>query len=80
MLKDILRGRAPSAVFRELIEKDPSIGNIRLGELLTDEFVDLSSEAQQLVWHWKGPGKNQVLSDDNLDALLRQLFVKAGYL
>ncbi|RKP43267.1 hypothetical protein [Trinickia fusca] len=80
MLEKILEGESPSKVFRSLIEADPSIGNLRLGELLSDEFVNLSSEAQQLVWHWKGPGKSQGLSDEDLDALLKDLFGKAGYL
>lgn len=79
MLKEILKGEPPSKVFRCLIEADPSIGNIRLGELLSDEFVNLSGEAQQLVWHWKGPGKSQGLSDADLDALLLDLLRKAGY-
>jgi hypothetical protein len=80
MFESILKGVLPSAVFRKLIEADPSIGNIRLGELLSDEFVELSSEAEQLIWHWKGPGKDQGLSDENLDALLLNLLKDAKYL
>ncbi|WP_157655575.1 hypothetical protein [Burkholderia ubonensis] len=80
MLEDILNGRSPSEVFRTIIQNDPAVGNIRLAELLGDEFVNLSSEAQQLVWHWKGPGKSQGLSDEDLDALLAKLLREAGYL
>ncbi|WP_156440224.1 MULTISPECIES: hypothetical protein [unclassified Burkholderia] len=80
MLEDILRGRAPSEVFRTIIANDPTVGNIGLADLLGDEFVDLSSEAQQLVWHWKGPGKDQGLSDEELDALLTKFLRQAGYL
>ncbi|MBB5448350.1 hypothetical protein HDG38_006998 [Paraburkholderia sp. WSM4177] len=80
MLEDILKGKSPSETFRQVIACDPSIGNIRLGELLSDEFIDLSSEAQQLVWHWKGPGKSQGLCDEDLDALLMKLLREAGYL
>lgn len=80
MLESILKGESPSAVFRRLIEVDPSITNIRLAEIVREEFGALTGQAQQLIWHWKGPGKSQGLSDKNLDAALQELFVKAGYL
>jgi hypothetical protein len=80
MFEPIIQGEMPSTVFKKLIETDPSIGNIRLGEMISDEFIELSSEAEQLIWHWKGPGKSQGLSDENLDALLLDLFRKADYL
>jgi hypothetical protein len=53
--------------------------NYRLAEMLADEYVDLSGEAVQLVWHWRSPKKEQGLSDENLDALLVPLFLDAGY-
>ena len=80
MFESIIHGEKPSSVFRRLIAADPDIGNIRLGEMVSDEFVELSSEAEQLIWHWQGPGKAQGLSDDNLDALLLGLLKKANYL
>lgn len=80
MLKGILKGERPTVVFRQLIAADPSIGNVRLGELLWEEFPKLSGEAVQLTWHWHGPGKTQGLSDKDLDALLGRLLVEAGYL
>ncbi|UPG96480.1 hypothetical protein [Luteibacter aegosomatissinici] len=80
MLESILTGEAPSALFRRIIEADASISNIRLGEIVRDEFGGLSGLAQQIIWHWKGPGRGQGLSDENLDASLRELFVEAGYL
>jgi hypothetical protein len=48
-LWDILKDQLPSSLFRRLIDADPAIGNVRLGEALSDEFVDLSGESQQLV-------------------------------
>lgn len=45
-----------------------------------EEFPNLTGEAQQLIWHWKGPGKSQGLADSDLDALLRKLLGQAGYL
>ena len=79
MLQGILDGERPTVVFGQIIASDPSVGNVRLGELLGDESPRLTGEAMQLTWHWRGPGKSQGLSDDDLDALLRQLFVDAGY-
>jgi hypothetical protein len=80
VLEKILSGEPPSVVFRKLIEADSSIGNIRLGEILSDEFIELDSLAQQLVWHWKGPGKKQGMSDESLDAELLRMLKEAGYL
>jgi hypothetical protein len=80
MFEEILKGESPTAIFRRLIQADASVGNIRLGELLSEEFPNLTGEAEQLIWHWKGPGKSQGLSDGDLDALLRKLFAKAGYI
>ncbi|AMP04191.1 hypothetical protein CPter91_1818 [Collimonas pratensis] len=47
--------------------------------MVSDEFVELDSLAQQLVWHWKGPGKNHELSDESLDAELLTMLKEAGY-
>lgn len=80
MLERILQGDLPSLVFRRLIDTDPSITNIRIAELLGDEFTELSSEAIQLAWHWKGPNKEQGLSDENLDVLILKLLKEANYL
>ena len=71
---------SPSKLFRDLVASDPALGNIRLGELFSDEFDNLSGEAQQLIWHWKGPGKTHGLSDIDLDANLLRLMQEAGYL
>jgi hypothetical protein len=80
MLKEILKGESPSRIFRRMIDADASIENIRLAQLLSDEFSNLSGEARQLVWHWKGPGKVQGLSDADLDASILDLLHQAGYL
>lgn len=80
MLERILQGDLPSVIFKKLIDANPSISNIQIGEMLSNQFVELSSEAEQLVWHWKRPGKSQGLSDENLDALIIKLFREASYL
>jgi hypothetical protein len=80
MLKRIIDGELPSVIFRCLIEEDETIGNIRLGEMFSDEFANLDGEAEQLIWHWKGPGKTQGLSDASLDAELIRILREAGYI
>ncbi len=80
MFEKISTGELPSVIFRRLMEVDPSIGNIQLGEMLADEFLELDSQAEQLVWHWKGPGKSQGLSDESLNAELTRMLKVAGYL
>ncbi|MYM27432.1 hypothetical protein GTP58_03760 [Duganella sp. CY15W] len=79
VLHEILAGRAPSDVFRRIFAADSSMSNSRLGEMLADEFVELDSLAEQLVWRWMGPGKTQGLSDANLDGLLLSIFRDSGY-
>lgn len=80
MFEKISTGELPSVIFRRLMEVDPSIGNIQLGEMLADEFLELDSQAEQLVWRWKGPGKSQGLSDESLDAELTRMLKVAGYI
>jgi hypothetical protein len=80
MLESILAGEEPTTVFRRLIEADSSIGNIVLGEAFSTEFPRLTGEAEQLIWHWKGPGKQQGLGDSDLNAHLVRLLKEAGYL
>lgn len=79
MLGEILNGHAPSVVFRRVFTADPTMNNIRLAEMLADEFIELDSLAVELVWHWMGPGKTQGLSDASLDAHLLSLFRDSGY-
>ncbi|GGY85328.1 hypothetical protein GCM10011613_33070 [Cellvibrio zantedeschiae] len=80
MLKNILDGEAPSSVFKQMIVDNPALTNIDLSNSLANEFDNLNSQAAQLVWHWQRPGKQQGLSDENLDALLLNFFQEAGYL
>lgn len=79
MLGEILNGHAPSVVFRRIFTADPTMNNIRLAEMLADEFLELDSLAMELVWHWMGPGKPQGLRDASLDAQLFSLFRDSGY-
>lgn len=79
MLKSILAGQAPSRVFRQVFLSEPAMDNYRLAEMLADQYVRLSGEAVQLVWHWRSPSRKQGLSDENLDAILVPLFLEAGY-
>lgn len=58
MLESILEGESPSTIFPRLVEADPSITNIRLAEIVREEFGALSGQVQQLIWHRKGPGKS----------------------
>jgi len=80
MLENILSGELPSVVFKRLLEDDPSLTNIRLSQILRTEFANIDSLAGQIVWHWKGPGKTQGMSDESLDAELSRMLKEAGYL
>lgn len=80
MLESILEGESPCQAFRSLIDADSTIGNIRLGEIFSEEFMEVDSLAVQLIWHWKGPGKTQGISDESLNAELLAMLQAAGYL
>lgn len=79
MFEQILNGVPPSHVFRGLAGVDASLTNIKLSQLLRQEFPNLDGLAVQLVWGWRGPGKKQGLSDESLDIELLRLLKEAGY-
>ncbi|NWE80407.1 hypothetical protein, partial [Pseudomonas yamanorum] len=80
MLEGISEGKMPCQVFRDLIKINPAIGNIRLSEVFHEEFIDVDSLALQLIWHWRGPGKAEGISDESLNAKLLVVLKDAGYL
>ncbi|WP_213939311.1 hypothetical protein [Pseudomonas sp. dw_612] len=80
MLEGINDGKLPCEVFRELINVDATLGNARLSELFHEEFIEVDSLALQLIWHWRGPGKIEGISDESLNAELLAMLKKAGYL
>lgn len=80
MLKNILEGELPSSVFKKMIADNPALTNIDLSNLFANEFISLDSEATPLIWHWQRPGKQQGLSDENIDALLVKMLEESGYL
>jgi hypothetical protein len=80
MLKLILQGEPPSSAFKNLINTNPALTNFDLALMWCDEFIGVDSLAVQVIWGWKRPGKNQGLSDENLDAHLVELLKKAKYL
>ncbi|WP_122414346.1 hypothetical protein [Pseudomonas viridiflava] len=80
MLKGISEGKKPSHVFRDVINADPTVGNMRLSEFFHEEFIEVDSLAMQVIWSWCGPGKTSGLSDESLDEKLLDLLSDAGYL
>ncbi|WP_434644476.1 hypothetical protein [Achromobacter piechaudii] len=80
MFEDIQKGMPPSKLFRELVASNPALVSFRLALLFGDEFEKLLGEAQQVIWHRKGPGEVQGLNDMELDAILLRLMREAGYL
>ncbi|MFJ7793460.1 hypothetical protein [Pseudomonas sp. NPDC096950] len=80
MLEGINEDKLPCEVFRELISVDSTLGNVRLSELFHEEFIEVDSLALQLIWHWRGPGKTEGISDESLNAELLAMLKKAGYL
>jgi hypothetical protein len=80
MLEGILRGELPCQVFRDLIEVDPKLTNIRLSEIFHEKFIDVDSLAMQLIWHWRGAGKSEGVIDESLNTELLVMLKSAGYL
>ncbi|MEO6678744.1 MAG: hypothetical protein ABIO21_15370 [Pseudomonas sp.] len=80
MLEGINEDKLPCEVFRELISVDSTLGNAQLSELFHEEFLEVDSLALQLIWHWRGPGKTEGISDESLNAELLAMLKRAGYL
>jgi hypothetical protein len=80
MLKDIINGELPSITMKKMLLADPTLNNYDLGGLLIDEFPEINSEAVQIVWHWKRPGKAQGISDENFDKLILTLLKESKYI
>lgn len=81
MFDQIPQGRSPSAVFRRVLEADPTLTNRQLASLFYEEFSELDSVAMQHIWYWKSPRRpTGHLSDAELDEALMPLLRAAGYL
>lgn len=80
MFEKILLGVNPSDVFKEILDQNPDLLKYDLSDKLIEYFPNLDSQAVELVWHWKSPGREQGLSDKNLDAHLLKMLREAKYL
>lgn len=80
MLTDILNGELPSAVFKKLIENNPELTTHDISVLFRNEFGKLDSQAGDIIWHWRRPGRSQGISDSELDSVLIKFFQEASYL
>jgi hypothetical protein len=80
MFQTIIGGQSPSALFKELVSADPSLTNADLALAFKKEFLSVSDEAIQSIWHWRRPGRESGIGDDRMDAIVAHYLKAAGYL
>ena len=79
-MMQILDGKSPSAVFKEMLLDRPQLDNGDLATAFHAEFPETGLDAIQYIWKWKRPGKSAGLDDERLDQRLLYLLRHAGYL
>ena len=77
MLKRILAGENPSAIFRRMLA-DGDVGNkTELSAAFHQQIPGLGVPLSQLIWHWKGLGETG-LPDEYIDAEIRAMLKDTG--
>lgn len=79
-MKDILSGTKPTAVFKEMLARKPSLTNADISSEFREEFIAVNSEAVQAIWHWRRPGLDRGVDDDRIDEIVLHHLRIAGYL
>jgi hypothetical protein len=79
--QDILNGARPSEVFRWWLAADPDRDKYGVAREFADAFPNVDSVCKQMIWNWRAPGSppHSAILDAQLDELLLDLIVKAGY-
>ncbi|MCW7537964.1 hypothetical protein OOT46_08885 [Aquabacterium sp. A7-Y] len=78
-MKDLVAGVPASRLFRELMREDRSIDARELGDILADEFPDISPAASVAIWKWMNPSRGYEFPDEQIDALISHYLKEAGY-
>lgn len=77
--KRIFGGEKPSVILREMREAAPNATIYDIAWEFCGEFENLSNEANQCIWHWKGGHRNTGFEDGALDQNIHRLLFEAGY-
>lgn len=80
MMSDLINGFPASRVFAEILSSDLSLTGRDLSRLFAEQFPKTGSGAVQLIRLWKGGGRLDGISDDDLDVAVAGLLKEAGYI
>jgi hypothetical protein len=80
-MMQIVGGKNPSTVFREMLVDRPQLNNDDLASEFHRQFPETGLDAIQYIWKWQRPGRAAAgLDDEWLDQRLIHLLRRAGYL
>lgn len=75
----VIGGVKPTAILREMRRNNPDATIHDIAWEFCSEFENLSGEANQCIWHWKGGRRKVGFEDNELDQNLHRLLMEAGY-
>ena len=77
MLKQILDGEKPSAIFRRMLAEGKVKSKNELSAVFHEQLPGLGVPLSQLIWHWKGLEESG-LPDEYVDAQIRAMLWDKG--
>lgn len=80
MMEELISGKPASAIFRELQQNDKSIDAEKLGDILMDEFPEVSPVTQRCINSWFRTENRDDYPDEQLDGMILHYLKLAGYM
>lgn len=79
-MKNILQGELPSEIFKRLLSGQPSLDKYEIADLWMESFPNVDTVTTQAIWGWKRPGREDGMTDENLNGFLLLHLKRANYL
>lgn len=77
---ELTQGIAASALFRDMLKKDPNLAGRDLSRLVAMQYPELDAGAIQVVRRWVGVRAQGGISDSDLDTVMTECLRLSGYL
>jgi hypothetical protein len=78
-MKQILSGEKPSLVFKQMLEKSPSLRNSDVASAFRSAFPNVDGRAIQAIWRWRRQGDEEGIDDERLDEIIQSFLGESGY-
>lgn len=77
---ELTQGIAASALFRDMLRKDPNLTGRDLSRLVAMQYPELDAGAIQVVRRWVGVRAQGGIPDSDLDTVMTEFLRLSGYL